>query len=239
MRWVLDFPSSRHTWSVSLQVQRSPTIASVPSSRPYATQSGRPMESVELCPRELTGENSPHPTNQPRKRKTDRVPVKYLFFSTVSAGRQRNRKQFRSPSKQIQLLRNPRARLLRDAAQSFEQTVDAVADGERGTSAAPREIRAAETFEFESNEKLPFFLGKPSPALAFIEKVGEENRCLGRVATRFCLVRRGAGAIRLVRELNPRFADGPAERAAAHLSCNREGQMRSARAEFPGIEEFQ
>ena len=239
MRWVLDFPSSRHTWSVSLQVQRSPTIASVPSSRPYATQSGRPMESVELCPRELTGENSPHPTNQPRKRKTDRVPVKYLFFSTVSAGRQRNRKQFRSPSKQIQLLRNPRARLLRDAAQSFEQTVDAVADGERGTSAAPRELRAGKTFEFESNEKLPFFLGEPSPALAFIEKVGEENRCLGRLATRFRLVRQSAGAIQLIRELDPRFADGPAERAAAHLACNREGQMRSARAEFPGIEEFQ
>ena len=87
------------------------------------------MESVEFCPRELTGENSPHPTNQPRKRKTDRVPVKYLFFSTPLAALLRNRNQRRSQPKQVQLLRSPRARLLGDAAQSFEQTVDAVADG--------------------------------------------------------------------------------------------------------------
>src|SRR5277367_5606874 len=114
MRRVLDFPPSRHTWSVSLRVQRCPTIASVPSSRPYATQSGRPMESVELCPQELTGENSPHHTNQPRKRKTDRVPVKYLFFSTPAAASRCNRNQRRSQPKQVQLLRNPRARLLGD-----------------------------------------------------------------------------------------------------------------------------
>src|SRR5229473_2854056 len=44
----------------ALRVQRYPTIASVPSSGPYATQSETPKESVAPCPRELTGENSPH-----------------------------------------------------------------------------------------------------------------------------------------------------------------------------------
>ena len=62
----------------SLHVQRCPTIASVPSSGPYATQSETPKDSVAPCPRELTGENSPHNTNQPTKRKTDRVLVKYF-----------------------------------------------------------------------------------------------------------------------------------------------------------------
>jgi hypothetical protein len=223
----------------SLRVQRCPTIASAPSSRPYATQSEAPKESVAPCARELTGENSPHYTNQPRKRRTDRVPLKYLFFSTAFAASQGDRNQLRSRPKQVQLLRSSRARLLGDATQSFEQTLDAVADGERRTAAAPRQLRAGETFQFKSNEKLPFFLGEPSPVLAFIEKVGEENRCMGRVAARFCLLRRGVRMIRLVRELDPRFADGPAERAAAHLSRNREGEMRSARAEFLGVEEFQ
>jgi len=169
----------------------------------------------------------------------DRVPVKYLFFSTPFAGLRRNRDRQCSPPKQVQLLRNARSGLLGDTAQSFKQTVDAVADGERRAATAPRQLRAGEAFQFEANEKLPFFLGEPAPLLAFIEKAGEEHRCLGRLAARVCLVRRGAGAIRFVRELATRFADGPAKRAAAHLACNREGQMRSARAEFPGIEEFQ
>ena len=65
-----------------LRVQRCPTIASVAFYGPHATQGERPKESVEPCPRELTGGNSPHTTNQPRKMKTDRVPLKY-FFSTA------------------------------------------------------------------------------------------------------------------------------------------------------------
>ena len=78
MRRVLDFPLSKHTWSVSLRVQRCPTTASVPSSRPYATPSETPKESVPPCPRELTGENSPLYTYQPTKKKTDRVLMKYF-----------------------------------------------------------------------------------------------------------------------------------------------------------------
>jgi hypothetical protein len=66
----------------SLRVQRCPTIASVPISGPYATQSETPKESVAPCPRELTGENSPLYTYQPAKMKTDRVLVKYFFAGT-------------------------------------------------------------------------------------------------------------------------------------------------------------
>src|SRR5260370_15859456 len=59
MRRFLDFPVQAHL-ERALHVQRCPTIASVPSSGPYATQSETPKESVAPCPRELTGENSPH-----------------------------------------------------------------------------------------------------------------------------------------------------------------------------------
>src|SRR5271168_2266133 len=59
MRRFLDFPVQAHL-ERALHVQRCPTIASAPSSGPYATQSETPKESVAPCPRELTGENSPH-----------------------------------------------------------------------------------------------------------------------------------------------------------------------------------
>jgi len=224
----------------SLRDSVFPTIASVPRlEAARATEASSRSNRPGVQSAGVTGGNSPHYTNQPRKTKTDRVPVKYLFFSTLLAALRRNRNQFHSRPEQVQLLRNPRARLLRDTTQSFEQTVDAVADGERRAAARARELRACQTLEFESNKKLPFFLGEPSPVLAFIEKVRKENRRAGRVAAGCCLVGRGAGAIRLVRELDAGFADGPAERAAAHLSCNRESQMRPARAQFLGIEELQ
>ena len=79
---VLDFPPSRHTWSVRSE------YSVVPQSRasrcgPFATQSETPKESVALCPRELTGENSPLYTYQPTKMKTDRVLVKYFCIGTL------------------------------------------------------------------------------------------------------------------------------------------------------------
>jgi hypothetical protein len=58
-----------------------------PCCGPYATQSETPKESAALCPRELTGENSPHYTNQPTKTKTDRVLVKYFFAGTRLCGK--------------------------------------------------------------------------------------------------------------------------------------------------------
>ena len=81
MRRFLDFRVQAHM-ERALHIQRCPTIASVPSSGPYATQSETPKESVGPCARELTGENSPHYTNQPAKMKMDRVLVKYFFAGT-------------------------------------------------------------------------------------------------------------------------------------------------------------
>ena len=82
MRRFLDFRVQAHLERV-LRVQRYPSIASVPSSGPYATQSETPKESVAPCPRELTCENSPLYTYQPTKMKTDRVLVKYFCIGTL------------------------------------------------------------------------------------------------------------------------------------------------------------
>jgi|HubBroStandDraft_1064217.scaffolds.fasta_scaffold54507_2 hypothetical protein len=56
----------------------------VPQSRPSQLRAVRDTERNtegigDALSRELTGRNSPHNTNQPAKRKTDRVPVKYSF----------------------------------------------------------------------------------------------------------------------------------------------------------------
>ena len=82
MRRFLDLHVQAHLERV-LRVQRYPTIASVPSSGPYATQSEKPKESVAPCPREFTGENSPLYTYQPTKMKTDRVLLKYFCIGTL------------------------------------------------------------------------------------------------------------------------------------------------------------
>jgi len=82
MRRFLDFHVQAHLERV-LRVQRYPTIASVPSSGPYATQSETPKESVAPCPRELTGENSPHLY---RGEKTEKPHLKnaiFLFFTLL------------------------------------------------------------------------------------------------------------------------------------------------------------
>jgi hypothetical protein len=81
VRRVLD-NASRHTWEHALHVQPCPTIASVRSGGPFATQGKIPMESAPPCPRELTGENSPHHTNQPAQIKMDRVLVSSFCAST-------------------------------------------------------------------------------------------------------------------------------------------------------------
>jgi hypothetical protein len=55
----------------------------VPQSRPSLPRAvcdtEQSTESVMLCPRELTGGNSPRYTTQPRKTKMDRVLLKYSF----------------------------------------------------------------------------------------------------------------------------------------------------------------
>src|SRR5580658_6046083 len=72
------FPVQAHL-ERSLRVQRCPPIASVPLLRAARDAKRRPMESAAALSAGVTGENSPHLTNQPRKSKTDRVLVKYFF----------------------------------------------------------------------------------------------------------------------------------------------------------------
>ena len=72
-------------WIVPLnhQEQRSPTIASVPSGGPYATQSETPKESVAPCPRELTGENSPHLYRGEKTEKPHQQNATFLVFTLL------------------------------------------------------------------------------------------------------------------------------------------------------------
>jgi hypothetical protein len=82
MRRFLDFRVQAHLERV-LRVQRCPTIASVPSSGPYATQSETPKESVAPCPRELTGENSPHLYRGEKTEKPHQQNATFLIFTLL------------------------------------------------------------------------------------------------------------------------------------------------------------
>src|ERR1700685_254756 len=82
MRRFLDFHVQAHL-ERALRVQRYPTIASVPSSGPYATQSETPKESVAPCPRELTGENSPHLYRGEKTEKPHQQNATFLVFTRL------------------------------------------------------------------------------------------------------------------------------------------------------------
>jgi hypothetical protein len=82
MRRFLDLHVQAHLERV-LRVQRYPTIASVPSSGPYATQSETPKESVAPCPRELTGENSPHLYRGEKSEKPHQQNASFWFFTLL------------------------------------------------------------------------------------------------------------------------------------------------------------
>src|SRR5580658_2087986 len=57
----------------------SPRWLRLEQGKRQAIEEPRPMESAAALSAGVTGENSPHLTNQPRKSKTDRVLVKYFF----------------------------------------------------------------------------------------------------------------------------------------------------------------
>ena len=141
--------------------------ASSPQSRPCLSQAARGTEASSRWNRPgfgsagVTGENSPHYTNQPEKKKNLRVPVKYFFSSTPLADHRRKQwtaKELRSGPEQVQLLRCAAARFSGDAAQFFEQPVDALLNGSNRLTAQAGEFRARDTFDFELGEKLPFLL---------------------------------------------------------------------------------
>src|ERR1700675_4314308 len=54
-----------------------------PPSGPYATQSETPKESVAPCPRELTGENSPHLYRGEKTEKPHQQNATFLVFTLL------------------------------------------------------------------------------------------------------------------------------------------------------------
>jgi hypothetical protein len=84
MRRFLDFHVVQAHLERVLRVQRCPTIASVPSSGPCATQSEIPKESVAPCLRELTGENSPHLYRGEKMEKPHQQNATFLFLHSWS-----------------------------------------------------------------------------------------------------------------------------------------------------------
>jgi hypothetical protein len=84
MEGIADRPrflglSPRHTWSVRSVRSVTPTIASVPSCG-NVRDTQRSTEGIGgAVSAGVTGENSPHYTNQLTKMKTDRVLVKYFY----------------------------------------------------------------------------------------------------------------------------------------------------------------
>ena len=126
-----------------------------PSCGPYATQSETPKESVRPCPRELTGENSPHYTYQPTKMKTDRVPAEYFFASTEmhrhALDNWRSQEQD-SWDEEIELLGSSVVRCLGNAAEAVEQALDAMPDRYGRMPVATREFRARDSVELELSQ---------------------------------------------------------------------------------------
>jgi hypothetical protein len=143
-----------------------------------------------------------------------------------------------SGPEQVKLFRYTVAGSSGDTAESFKQTLDAMVDGWSGMAAATGEFCARDAFEFEFDEKLPFPLGQPSPVLAVIEESREQNVRMGIFAALWCFSG-GRRPVQVIREVQARFANGPAECTATHLSRDGERKMRPAQVEFLGMEEFQ
>src|SRR5580658_1268598 len=61
---------------------------------------------------------------------------------------------------------------------------------------------------------------------------------MGAVAAVLDSPGRGRSFLEVIRELQARFANGPAECAAAHLSRDGESKVRATRAEFAGMKEI-
>ena len=127
-----------------------------PSCGPYATQSETPKESVRPCPRELTGENSPHYTYQPTKMKTDRVPAEYFFASTEMQQSTRlnswRRQEQRLMGRRDRVAGEFRCPMLGNAAEAVEQALDAMPDRYGRMAVATREFRARDSFELELSQ---------------------------------------------------------------------------------------
>lgn len=115
--------------------------------RPNATQSKTEGIGLALLAG-VTGENSPRPTNQPQKRKTDRACSKKIF-GAVSIPL---RGAVHSFGKQRQLPRSIRGSLFGNAAKPVDQTLHAVLNGDGRVSVWAGDLLARQALDLELNQ---------------------------------------------------------------------------------------
>src|ERR1700722_6096038 len=172
----------------------------------------------------VTGENSPHYTNQPRIRKTARVLAKYFFLGTCRQ---------RSTRKQLQLLgRFFPLRALRNAPQTIEQSQDPGPGRGGGIPVASGNLPARDAIEFEADKEFAFLGREPSQLLTDIEEATENDFGIERLLSRRIRNFFYRIATRLLRRSSSRFANGPTKRLPAQLARNRKRQVRSSRPHF-------
>ena len=154
MRRVLDFPPSRHTWSVRSE------YSVVPQSRPSQLRAVRNTErntegidcalSAGVNWRELPSLYLSASENENRPG-TSEIFFRWYFFATNPYNLMSSSiwKQCDSSREEIQLFVCPVARCLGNAAESIKQALDAMTDRYRRMAAATRELRAGDAFELE------------------------------------------------------------------------------------------
>jgi hypothetical protein len=157
MRWVLDFPPSRHTWSVRSE------YSVVPQSRPPLLRAVRDTErntegigcalSAGVNRRELPSLYLSANENENRPG-TSEI---FLYWYVVAMNaykllRSSLSKRCYSWKKEIELFGRSVVRCLGNAAESIEQALDAMPNRYHRMAAAPGELRAGDTFQLERSQ---------------------------------------------------------------------------------------
>ena len=106
-------------------------------------------------------------------------------------------------------------------------------------TAAARELRAGYAFELELSQQVPFFGREPSPALAVVEKLLQQDVGVGILVAHIRFKNRGRSSVRLIPQRSVRVANRPPECAPAYLSRDGKPKMRMAGMQFFGMKEFE
>jgi hypothetical protein len=154
MRWVLDFPPSRHTWSARSE------YSVVPQSRPPLERAVRDRErntegiggalSAGVNRQELPSLYLSANENENRPG-TSEI---FLYWYVVARNaytllRGSRSKRCDSWKEETELFGSSVVRCLGNAAESIKQALDAVPNRYDRMAAAPRELRAGDAFKLE------------------------------------------------------------------------------------------
>ncbi|MGB8985084.1 MAG: hypothetical protein WCC37_00485 [Candidatus Sulfotelmatobacter sp.] len=85
-----------------------------------------------------------------------------------------------------------------NTAESIEKALDTMPDRYDRMAAAARELGAGDAFELELSQQFPFCRGKPSPALAVIEKVLQQDFRAGILHAEIGLKNAGCSSIHFI-----------------------------------------